>query len=355
MDFLLYAERIALLRWLFWRQINTKARAQEVAQFAQFIDVLHVHCLGAADPEAALKAALAGISTRWRREALVAAQSGANPWRAIAAVTQAELVQESCLILNVGWQSSLRHGASLAPMLSHVRTLFRDRIETEALVREETASLVLSARLLTGLPLLSLPLGALIGANPLQWLVSSPIGRVVLFIGLTLNGASWLVTRRILRRATRRNTQSETVATCAAAFASLAAGPDAQVLQLAMAVRDIASLDTTGTLRAVASALDLGTPIQQAWRHAATDNAWVPMCEALSHMTSTGVLLPDLLAMVSRDAAQQVRAQVRERVRSAAVLILIPTGLLALPAFMLLTVVPLVAAHFAHVPWLSSQ
>lgn len=348
-------EQIPLLRWLLRRHINMRIRALEITQFVQFIDILHVRCLSAAEPEAALRAALAGVSALWGREALVAAQSGANPWLTISAVTHADAVQESCLILDVGWRSSLHNGASLAPMLSHVRMLFRDRLETDALIREETASLIMSARLLTGLPLLSIPLGALIGANPLQWLVSSPLGCVVLLTGVALNVASWLVTRRILRRATRRDAQGESVATCAAAFASIAAQPDAQPLHLAMAVRDIASLDTTGTLRAVASALDVGAPIEQAWQRAAMDAAWVSMSQAMSNMASTGQLLPDLLTMVSRDAAQQIRARVRERVRRAAVLILIPTGLMALPAFMVLTVVPLVAGHFAHVPWLSSR
>lgn len=337
------------------RKLSAQGRASEVAQFIQFIDVLHVHFSGASESEAALKAGLSGSAAPWARAAMRATRSGGNPWRAISAEACSLSIKESCLILEVGWRETVMHGASLAPVLDHVRSLFRDRLETEALVREETASLVMSARLLTGLPILSVPLGVFIGANPLQWLVETPIGRLVFCIGAALNTASWLATQRILKRATRRDENGESIAATAAALAALAARPDAQALQLAMAVREIAILDTTGTLQTVASTLDVGVSAHHAWQQAAANTSWVPLCEAMSHMARSGVLRPDLLAMISRDAAYEIRARMRERVRRACVLILIPTGLLALPAFMLMTVVPLVAAHFAHMPWLTSR
>lgn len=325
------------------------------AEFIRLLDALHIASSGSADARQATASALRACERAWAAAAAAEVELMRNPWPGLSATAMDPSVRSGCEVFAAAWNSYTGQGASLAQLVSHVRRMCRIRAETDALVREETASLAMSARLLNGLPLLSLPLGALIGANPLSWLVASAAGRVVLTLGLALQAAAWWVSRTLIRRATRHDPTGTAVAACAAALGALAARPGAVPIDLARDSRSIAGMDPTGYLAAVADSLEVGASPQTAWLAAAHHrDAWGAVGEAMSQMSAAGSLAPELLISLSDDAAQRQRAQVRERVRRTAVLMLLPTGLLSLPAFMLLTVVPLVAGHFTQTTWLPS-
>jgi len=324
-----------------------------MADFVRLLDALHIACSGGADARQATASALRACEQGWAAAAAAEVELMRNPWPGLAEAASDAAVRTGCQVFATAWDAYTGQGASLSHLVAHVRRLCRVRSETDALVREETASLVMSARLLNSLPLLSLPLGALIGANPVAWLVGNPAGRAVLALGLALQGAAWWASRMLIRRATRHDPVATAVSACAAALGALAGRPGAAPMDLHRATRTIAGMDPTGYLRAVADALEVGSAPQTAWLPAAAHRAaWGALGAAMSQMSAAGTLAPELLVSLSEDAAGQQRAQARERVRRAAVLMLLPTGLLSLPAFMLLTVVPLVAAHFTQSTWL---
>ncbi len=95
-------------------------------------------------------------------------------------------------------------------------------------------------------------------------------------------------------------------------------------------------------LREVAALTSMGADEARAWAHA--EPAWEPLRRALSLAASSGAPSAALL----RQAGARVRADRTARRRAAAqrleVLVLLPMGLCALPAFAALGVVPLVVA-----------
>ncbi len=74
------------------------------------------------------------------------------------------------------WQVSERSGAALAAALSQVALTARGRQSTRHLVRGELASAQATARLVAGLPLLSLAMSAGIGGDPWHFLLGTPLG-----------------------------------------------------------------------------------------------------------------------------------------------------------------------------------
>jgi tight adherence protein B len=99
------------------------------------------------------------------------------------------------------WSLAERHGVPLAELLTQAHRDIRWRLRFAATVRAQLAGPRATAHVLTGLPLLGIGLGELIGAHPIAILRTGLLGQSLLVagVGLAAAGAAW--SDRILRKA----------------------------------------------------------------------------------------------------------------------------------------------------------
>lgn len=152
---------------------------------------------GAAPPVALDRAARAS-PVPICRHALAAARFGGDVARALDR-DAAEGRLPSLGALAALWRVSHNSGAGMAHA---AHRLARAEASAEAVRRELAAQLAgpkASARVLAGLPVFGMLLGAGLGASPVAWLLGSPIGLLVLLAGLALEVAGLLWVRRLVR------------------------------------------------------------------------------------------------------------------------------------------------------------
>jgi tight adherence protein B len=101
------------------------------------------------------------------------------------------------------WAIAHRSGASLAAVVARVADDVAARIDQRHAVERALAGAQSSGALLAGLPVLGLLLGAAMQAHPVHILVSTPAGRVLTLVGVTLDAAGVLWTQRLTSRAER--------------------------------------------------------------------------------------------------------------------------------------------------------
>jgi pilus assembly protein TadC len=99
-----------------------------------------------------------------------------------------------------------------------------------------------------------------------------------------------------------------------------------------------------GVLRPVAAALDLGADASTAWEPLARDPVLGPVAAAVIRSARTGAPLSAMLSRVAGDLRRERRTVVEVAARTAGIRAVLPLAACFLPAFVLLGVVPIVAA-----------
>jgi type II secretion system (T2SS) protein F len=90
--------------------------------------------------------------------------------------------------------------------------------------------------------------------------------------------------------------------------------------------------------------LRLGVDPAQVWAGLATDAALGPLGRALARAHRTGAPVVPAVERLSEELARAARAEVEDRARAVGVKAAVPLGLCLLPAFVLIGIVPVVAA-----------
>ena len=96
---------------------------------------------------------------------------------------------------------STRTGCSMAAVACAVEDDLRARLRQQQDLRTAVAAPQASAVLLAALPLLALAMGSGIGADPWHVLVSTPVGNLLLVVGVGLEVAGLTWSSRLVRRA----------------------------------------------------------------------------------------------------------------------------------------------------------
>ncbi|WP_370246971.1 type II secretion system F family protein [Nocardioides sp.] len=97
-------------------------------------------------------------------------------------------------------------------------------------------------------------------------------------------------------------------------------------------------------LRPVVDRLRLGVPPEEVWRSLAADPELAPLGRALARAARSGAGVAEVVARLADDLAAQERARAESEARRVGVRAAVPLGLCLLPAFLVLGVVPVVAA-----------
>lgn len=210
------------------------------------------------------------------------------------------------------WAVAVAVGAPLADTLRSAVAALRDAREVRDDVVVALSEPVATARLLTWLPLLGLPLGMALGLDPLR-VVTEPLGAGAVITGMLLIAVSHVWTRRLARRAEPgadlAGWEAEMVAV------ALSAGASADRAQ-ALAAAERGSTATADVPAGVTAALELSV--------------------------RTGAPAVELLRGEAWLARQRARALGRATAARLSTRLLLPLGICTLPAFLLLGVVPAV-------------
>jgi len=267
---------------------------------------------------AVLLSAGLGAAAAWRhlsegggavaRDAADAAAAGDD----VAAVLRA--AGEEWLDLAAVWAVAVAVGAPLADTLREVGTSLREARDVADDVRVALAEPLATARLLAGLPLVGVPLGAVLGFDTVGVLTTDPVGRACLAAGIALVVLARVWSRRVARRAhPPRAVPGMTAELFAVALSAGASIERARAL--ITAERRGALLGDDDDLRRAEATLDLSV------------RAGVPAGELLRGD-----------AWLARRAA---RTEGREAAARLSTRLLLPLGVCTLPAFLLLAVAPL--------------
>lgn len=169
--------------------------------------------------------------------------------------------------------------------------------------------------------------------------------------GLVVGWSAWRALRRLPVDDPRSAAQllADLPGTAELLAAAIEAGAD---LRTALAAVAECGGPAAARLGAAARLLHLGAPAERAWTALTEEggSALAPLATALTLSADTGAALAERLLQLAADARAKVALASGERARRAGVRAVAPLGLCFLPAFVLVGVVPIVAAGLQHLP-----
>lgn len=270
-----------------------------------------------------------GVSTHRVWDALADDPATGQAARRIAAArnsgvsTPDALAQTGFVPLAAVWQVAEQAGAPMAEALRRLADQLHDLVEAQRRRRVAFAGPAATMRLVMLLPVLGFVFSALLGFNAIGALISSPIGWAVLLSGLLLiwMGRVWSI--RMLTRAAGAETlpgfAAELVATALAGGMSV----------------DAARISAT-------DALDRYRVDQHAL--AEVMGAHSVIAQSADFAGRAGVPVADLLRAEADLARLEYSAHSDETAAKLGVKLMLPLGVCVLPAFVLLSVVPMMLA-----------
>jgi len=231
-------------------------------------------------------------------------------------------VGDAWLGLAAAWAVATAAGAPLARCLRDQAASFRELGQLHRDLQVALSGPRATARLVMGLPVGAIAVGALMGFNALQVLFLTVPGWLCLIIGAALMHAAARWNRRLVRAATRAE-----------------ATPGLELDLMAIAMTGGASIERSRALvREVAERFGVLSPSAA---HEAPDDD-EPMSRVLRMSQRAGVPAAELLRSEADQARRDARSAGQRRAEALAVTLMLPLGVCVLPAFMLVGVVPLV-------------
>lgn len=185
------------------RQLNGRRQAGQTSDsLGELASALVAELRSGAEPRAAMQAAASGLVGL---APVVAAAAGPTGDVGAALATLGRTRGGSTAgALAAAWRVSELTGCGLAEPMARVLRTHRAQDGLRREVAAELAGPIATAYLLAVLPVLGVVLGTALGASPMSFLLGTGPGRVVLSVGVLLDLAGLLWTRRIARAAVQQ-------------------------------------------------------------------------------------------------------------------------------------------------------
>jgi tight adherence protein B len=246
-----------------------------------------------------------------------AAASGSSIPDAVAEASRVTASRERTIwgAVAAAWEVAIDAGAPLAPTLLELSGSIRDLAQAQREIAVALASPAATARLVLALPAVGLIFGTLLGFNTIGTLLTTPIGWACVAIGGGLLIAATRWNRRMVRSAEPRELTPGLELDLLAIAVSGGGAIDRAAASVSAALGKY-STDVTGTSSVADAALELSR--------------------------RAGIPAAGLLRSEATESRRRARAEVAERAQALSIRLMIPLGLCVLPAFMVLSVVPLV-------------
>lgn len=220
-------------------------------------------------------------------------------------------------------------GSPLAQTLGTFAAAMTEHSRVEREIRAMMTAPRLTVWLLVGLPPLGLVVASALGADPLGVLVGSGFGRLMLVSGVVMVGVALWWMRRLVEGATPPDDH---------------AGVERELFAIAVSSGALPEL----ALTRVGQVMD---------RHELPRSPSRPLEQLATLSRRAGVPVASLARAESQWFMDRRRIEANERIAELSVRVLIPVGLLVLPAFVVLAIVPVVvsllgqAVSVSTVPW----
>ncbi len=244
--------------------------------------------------------------------ALIAAGVGANQAWALVQTDIENLNDQQRAHINLLWSTATETGGPLGGAVARFAAVLSRLEQNHNQLRLTFASPKATSRLIFGLPFIGLGLAQLLGLNPVAAMVSSLPGFLALCLGLILMLVASIISARMLRRASPNFSDPGLVFDC------------------------------------VVIGLQAGLPLQSAVSNALARQTEQPAEDVLFRLKESAALSEDTgaqLTQILTAAADSLRDAVfneqSNKIAKLAVHLMVPLGLAVLPAFVLLTVVPI--------------
>ena len=105
------------------------------------------------------------------------------------------------------------------------------------------------------------------------------------------------------------------------------------------------------SLRLARARLGVGVPPEQVWSDLAAQSGLEPLGRALSRADSSGVRITDAVRRLADDLAREQALEVEDKARTVGIRAALPLGLCLLPAFLVVGIVPVIAASLESLRW----
>jgi tight adherence protein B len=187
------------------RRRRSRRAMDESRELETAIDVLVGELRIGAHPAQAFAVAAdetAGPVAQSCRAVAARARLGADVTAGLNGVAEASTLPAQWNRLAVCWQLASQHGLAMSTLMRAAQRDIAERQRFSAQVTSAMAGARATAAILAGLPVLSVVLGQLIGADPVAFLLAGHAGGWLLVVGVTLVCSGLLWSDRITDRAT---------------------------------------------------------------------------------------------------------------------------------------------------------